>query len=289
MKRRLHAALVIARRQAFETLLSPGLYVTLALGLLLGFFLVSGFAASIDSAGFNPTLNPLYDTLGRSLAGIFGSAFVGKLFAEGPFLFALVVSFLPVFLFLSISSVFRFGQEKTAGAVELLVYGPADGTSYIVASFLKDVAFTAASLALIAAFLGAAAALGNLVLGPLFLASLPVLFALALAISAYGIICSVLSGNASSALAVFLGILLVFLLVLAGSLSIASASVRTVASAAAAVLQWISPFFYASLCLRAVQGGSAAGVLGGIGLLLLLAAVLLAAAHLAISRRGVRA
>jgi hypothetical protein len=289
MKRRLHAALVIARRQAFETLLSPGLYVTLTLGLLLGFFLVSGFAASIDSAGFNPTLNPLYDMLGRSLAGIFGSAFVGKLFAEGPFLFALVVSFLPVFLFLSISSVFRFGQEKTAGAVELLAYGPADGTSYIVASFLKDVAFTAASLVLIVAFLGAAAALGNLVLGPLFLASLPVLFALALAISAYGIICSVLSANASSALAAFIGILLVFLLVLAGSLSIASASVRTIASVAAAVLQWISPFFYASLCLRAVQGGGAAGMLGGIGLLLALAAVLLAAAHLAISRRGVRA
>jgi hypothetical protein len=289
MKRRLHAALVIARRQAFETLLSPGLYVTLTLGLLLGFFLVSGFAASIDSAGFNPTLNPLYDMLGRSLAGIFGSAFVGKLFAEGPFLFALVVSFLPVFLFLSISSVFRFGQEKTAGAVELLAYGPADGTSYIVASFLKDVAFTAASLVLIVGFLGAAAALGNLVLGPLFLASLPVLFALALAISAYGIICSVLSANASSALAAFIGILLVFLLVLAGSLSIASASVRTIASVAAAVLQWISPFFYASLCLRAVQGGGAAGMLGGIGLLLALAAVLLAAAHLAISRRGVRA
>jgi len=289
MKRRLHAALVIARRQAFETLLSPGLYVTLTLGLLLGFFLVSGFAASIDSAGFNPTLNPLYDMLGRSLAGIFGSAFVGKLFAEGPFLFALVVSFLPVFLFLSISSVFRFGQEKTAGAVELLAYGPADGTSYIVASFLKDVAFTAASLALIAAFLGTAAALGNLVLGPLFLASLPVLLALALAVFAYGILCSVLSTNASAALAAFIGILLVFLLVLAGSLSIASASVRTVASIAAALLQWISPFFYASLCLRAVQGGSVGGVLGGIGLLLVLAAALIAAGHLAISRRGVRA
>jgi hypothetical protein len=289
MKGRLHAALVIARRQAFETLLSPGLYVTLALGLLLGFFLVASFAASIDSAGFNPTINPLYDMLARSLAGIFGPAFVGKLFAEGPFLFALLVSFLPVFLFLSISSVFRFGQEKSAGAVELLAYGPVDGTSYIVASFLKDVAFSAAALALIATFFGVAASLGNLVLGPLFLTFLPVLFAIALAFFAYGVLCSVLSANASSALAVFIGILLVFLLVLAGSLSIASASVRTVASIAAAVLQWISPFFYACLCLRAVHGGSIAGVLGGIGLLLVLAAALIGAGHLAISRRGVRA
>lgn len=289
MKGRLHAALVIARRQAFETLLSPGLYVTLALGLLLGFFLVASFAASIDSAGFNPTINPLYDMLARSLAGIFGPAFVGKLFAEGPFLFALLVSFLPVFLFLAISSVFRFGQEKTAGAVELLAYGPADGTSYIVASFLKDVAFTAGALVVIAAFLRAGAALGNMVLGPLFLASLPVLFVLSLAVFAYGILCSVLSANASSALAAFLGILLVFLLVLAGSLAIASDSVRSVAAVAAAILQWISPFFYASLCVRAAQGGSIPGLLGGIGLLVVLVAVLLAIAHFAISRRGVRA
>jgi hypothetical protein len=60
MSARLHASAVIARRQAFETLLSPGLYVTLAAGLLMGFFLVSGFTASVDSAGFNPLLNPLY-------------------------------------------------------------------------------------------------------------------------------------------------------------------------------------------------------------------------------------
>ncbi len=289
MTGRLHAAFVIARRQAFETILAPGLYVTVALGLLLGWFLASGFAVSIDSAGFNPALNPMYDVLGRALTGIFGSALVGKLFAEGPFLLALIVSFLPVFLFLGISSVSRFGQEKNAGAVELLAFGPADGTSYILASFFKDALFAALSLVVITGFLAAAAALGNLVLGPLFLASLPVLFALSLPVFAYGILCSVLSSNASSALGTFLGILLVFVLVFAGSLSIASTAVRTAASAAAAVLQWISPLYYATLCMKAVQGSSVAGLLGGIGLQLVLSAALLAAGHLAISRRGVRA
>jgi hypothetical protein len=289
MKRRLHAALAIARRQAFETLLSPGLYISLALGLLAGFFLVRGFAASIDSAGFNPAVDPLYDLLGRSIGGMFGSAFIGKLFAEGPFLFALVVSFLPVFLFLAISSVFRFGQERSTGAIELLLYGPVDGTSYIIASFLKDAAFAAGTVLVIAAFFWLSATMENLELGPLFLASLPVLFALSLAVFAYGIICSVLSANASSALAAFLAIQLLFLLILAGSFAITSASIRTLASVAAAVAQWISPFYYASLCARAAQTGGTAGVLGGIGLLLVLAAALLAAAHFAITRRGVRA
>jgi hypothetical protein len=289
MNRRLHAALVISRRQLFETLIAPGLWITLALGLVLGYLLITGFAASVDSAGFNPTLNPLYDLVGRALAGAFGMAFVTKLFAEGPFLLALAVAFLPVFLFLAISSVFRFGQEKNAGAVELLSYGPSDGTSYLMASFLRDVGSSAFALLVIAGFMAAAAALGNLALGPMFLFCLPLLFLVSLAVSAYGILCAILSSNPSSALAAFFGIMLLFLLSLGGQLAIAGASVRTVASVAAAVLQWVSPLWAASLCLRAFQAGSLAALLLGIGLMLALTAALLVAGHLAIRRRGVRA
>ncbi len=289
MNTRMHAAVVIARRQAQETVLSPGLYVTLALGLLLGWFLVNGFASSIDSSGFNPAINPLYDLAARFFGGVFGSSFVDKLFAEGPFVLALFVSFLPVFLFLSIGSVFRFGQEKAAGAIELLTYGPADGTAYFAASFLKDIVFSALALVAIAVFLAVMAAADNLALGPLYLTALPVLFFLTLTVFAWGVLCSIVSANASSALATFLGILVVFLVVLTGELSIAGDSVRTVSSVAAAILQWISPFFYASLSFRAAQGGSAGAVLGGIALNVVLAAALLAGSHLAIRRRGVRA
>jgi len=286
---RIHAAAVIARRQIQETLLSPGLYVTLALGLLLGAFLVRGFAASIDSSGFNPQLNPLYDLIARFLGGTFGGAFVGKLFSEGPYLFALLVSFAPVFAYLAIASVFRFGLEKTAGAVELLTYGPADGTAYVLGSFLKDVALALLALLAILVFLAVSAAAGNLVLGPLFFWALPVVFLAALAVCAYGILCSIIASNASSALALFLGVLLLFLLILAGSYSIASAPVRSVSTVAATVIQWISPFFYTAMCFRGLQGGGAGALLGGLGLLLALAAALLAAGHAVISRKGVRA
>jgi hypothetical protein len=289
MNARMHAVVVIARRQAQETLLSPGLYITLALGLLLGWFLVNGFASSIDSSGFNPTMSPLYDLVARAFGGVFGASFVEKLFAEGPFVLALFVSFLPVFLFLSIGSVFRFGQEKTAGAVELLTYGPADGTAYFAASFLKDVVFSGLALLVIAVFLAIMAAADNLALGPLYATAVPVLFFLTLAVCAYGVLCSIISANAASALATFLGILLVFLLVLTGELSVAGDSVRTVSSVAAVILKWISPFFYASVSFRAAQGGSAGAVLGGMALSIALAAALLAASHLVIRRRGVRA
>ncbi|HEY9592844.1 MAG TPA: hypothetical protein VHE79_00105, partial [Spirochaetia bacterium] len=166
---------------------------------------------------------------------------------------------------------------------------PADGTAYVAASFLKDVALTAAVLLLVSLFLWAAAAAGNLVLGPLFLVSLPLLFLLAVAAFAWGAFCSVVSSNASAALAAFLGIFVVFLAVLVASLAMTEGSARTVTTVIASVVQWVSPLYYASLSLRALQAGSTLGLLGGMALQLCLSAALLVAGHLVISRRGVRA
>ena len=94
----------------------------------------------------------------------------------GPFLFTLYVAFLPVLLYLAISSVFRFGLEKKVGALELLAYGPADGTSYFLAALIKDILMTAIYLVLLYLFLLIAALLNNLILGPSFYYSLIVLF-----------------------------------------------------------------------------------------------------------------
>lgn len=289
MSDRLHAAVVMARRQAFETLLSPALYVTLSAGMLIGYFLVAGFTRAIDTAGFNAQLNPLYDVVSRVFGGLFGSAFVEKLFAEGPFVLALVCSFLPVLLFLAISSVFRFGHEKNAGAIELLTYGPADGTAYFMASFLKDVVFAAGSLALLTLFFVIAALLGNLDPGPLFLKSLPILFLLSLSVFAYGVLCSVLASNSSSSLALFFALMVVFAALLVGTLSISSETVRTLASVVASFFQWFSPFYYAVLAVRSTQAGSWVGFIGGMVLLVVLTFALLAASHGFLSRRGVRA
>jgi hypothetical protein len=288
MRRRLRAALIIARREAFETLLSPGLYITLTLGLLLGFALVRSFTLSVDSSGFNPRINVLCDFLDKALSGAFGTAFVAKVFEQGPLALALVGSFLPVFLFLAISSVFRFGVERSTGAVELLAYGPADGTSCFLASFLRDVGFAAASLAVIALLLALMATVGNLSVGPLFLRTLGVVFCLSVVVFAYGVLFSVLSSNAASALSLFLAALIVFLLLLAGSLALMDVPAR-VLSWASLLLQWFSPFYYASLCLRAAERGAAAGALGAAALLLVLAFGVLAASHAVLRRRGVRA
>ena len=289
MSHRARAAGVIARRQVLEALISPGLYIALVAGLFLGYSLVSSFARAVDSSGFNPQLRPLYDFLGRSLEGAFGKTFVDSLFAEGPLPFAFALSIAPVFLYISVSSVFKFGLEKNAGAVEMLAYGPADGTSYFIASYVKDLFLALLAILFMLAFMVLAAAMYNFVAGPqLFLAAL-VAFFLSLALFAYGVLASMLTANAASSLALFLGIVVFFLVVLLGSFSIVSDYVRNLSSVVAWAVGWISPFFYGNLSLQAVSAGDSVGFVGGLALLAVLAAAVLLASHLIIRVRGVRA
>ena len=289
MSDRVRAARVIAKRQVFEALVGPGLYVAVVVGLFLGYALVSGFARAVDSSGFNPQMNPLYDIIGRALEGAFGKTFVDALFAEGPLPFAFWVSFVPPFLYIVVSSVFKFGLEKNAGAVELVAYGPADGTSYLLASWVKDLLLTFAAIIAILAFLLVAAALYNYVAGPgLFVAAL-VAFFLSVALAAYGSLASMLTATASSSLALFLAMGAFFLVVFFGSFAIVSEYVRSLSTVLAYAVQWLSPFFYGNLSLQAHAAGNPLGMLGGLALLAVLTVVILAASHLIIKARGVRA
>jgi hypothetical protein len=263
--------------------------VILSLALALGFAFAAGFAASIDTSGFNPKLSAMYDFISRLIGGTFGPTFQEKLFAEGPLAFALLVSFLPMLVYLAVSSVFRFGHEKNAGAVELIVYGPADGTAYVLAAWLKDMLLGLVSLAVLSAALLAAADLMRFVPGRLFGTVIVVLPLACLSIFAYGALCSILTSNATSALALFIGIQVVFFLLLVGSFAMVSGPVRSVSSVAAALLQWVSPFFYAGFCFRAAESAQPVLFISGSALLLLLSAAVLYAGHLVIRRTGVRA
>jgi len=289
MRERLHATAVIARTQAAELLLSPGPYAALAAGLAIGWVLCSGFARAIDSSGFNPRLDPVWDILTRAFSGAFGPVFVERMLAEGPFLLILAVSSAPLLLLLVIGSVVRFGMDKASGALELIVSGPADGTSCFLGSFLKDAVAAAAGLAVIALYCVMLAAARNLSVGPMALAAIPVILSAALSISAIGLFCSILLANAGGALALFTTVCLLFLGTLAGSIGASGSSFRAGAQIASRVIQWLSPFYYARLCAQGYGGGSALQYGGGLGMLAVLTAAVLAAGHLVMRRRGVRA
>lgn len=288
MSFRLRAASVIAKRRIFESCLSPGFYIAQAVGLLLSYFLVSGFVSSIDSSGFNYMLHPLYELIGRSLAGAFGITFLEKLFAEGPFQFVFYVSFVPVFIYLSFSTVFHFGLEKKVGAIELLAYGPVDGTSYFLAFYIKDVVLTILYLLLLILFLSVAAVLNNLVLGPIFLYALVVIFFMALLLYTLSILASVLTDSGASAMALYIGIILLFLIVMMGSFTIASSYVRSVSSVLSWVINWVSPFFYWGLALSFIEAGNTLKFFLILLVMAVLSGLFLFLSHLVIKIKGVR-
>ena len=288
MNHHVHATAVIARRRILETLISPAYYVALTIGLVLAHVLVAGFVRTVDSSGVNLSLVPAFDLVGRGLTGAFGNAFTVKLFAEGPFLFTLYAAFLPVLLYLAVSSVFRFGLEKKVGALELLTYGPADATAYFLAALIKDLLMTAVSLAVLLGFLLVAAGLNNLVLGASFVQHLVILLFVAGAFYGYGVLAASLTDNSASAVALFLGVILVFGAVMIGSFAVIGGYVRNLASAFAWVVKWISPLFYWDLALRFAEVGNWGMYLAAALLLAVLAAAVLAVSHLTMKVRGVR-
>jgi len=198
-------------------------------------------------------------------------------------------AFLPVLLFLAASSVYRFGLERKVGAVELLAYGPADGTSYFLAFLAKDLAATLLYLAALTGFLAVTAALHNLVLGPTFFHCLALLPFFAAAVYAWGIFASTLTDNSASALAVFLALMVFFLLVFLGSFTIVGGYVASLSTVLAWIVRWFSPLFYWDQALRAAEGARWPLYLLHLVLLLVVAAAVLAASHLILRARGVRA
>jgi hypothetical protein len=289
MSHRLHATRVIARRRMLELALSPGYYVSATLGLVLAYLLVAGFERSVDSSGFDYHLHPVYDFIGRFLEGAFGGAVVQKLFAEGPFQLVLPVAFLPVLLFLAMSSTYHVGLERKVGAVELLAYGPADGTSYLMAFLVKDVLATLLYLAALTGFLAVTAALYNLVLGPAFFYGLVLLPFASVAVFAWGILASTLTDNSASALAVFLAVMVFFLSVFLGSFAIISDYVASLSTTLAWIVQWLSPLYYGEQALRAAEVAAWPWYALNLLLLLVVATAALAASHFILKARGVRA
>ncbi|MCK5155100.1 MAG: hypothetical protein KAQ69_01630 [Spirochaetales bacterium] len=288
MSLRLRAAVVIAKRRIFESFLNPGYYIAQAVGLLLSYILISGFVSSIDSSGLNYMLHPLYEFIGRLLSGAFGITFLEKLFAEGPFQFVSYVSFVPIFIYLSFSTVFRFSLEKKVGAIELLAYGPVDGTSCFLAFYIKDIILTIFYLLFLILFLIMAALLNNLVLGPAFLYTLVVTFFMAMLLYSISILASVLTDSGASAMVLYIGIILFLLIVIMGSFTIGSAYVRSFSSVLSWLINWFSPFFYWGLALSFLEVGNMLAYFLILLVMMVLSGLFLFLSHQVIKIRGVR-
>lgn len=147
-------------------------------------------------------------------------------FSEGPFIFSFLISFAPVSIYLAMSSVFRFGLEKNVGAIELLTYGPMDGTTYFLAFMVKDALLTVIYSSILTIFFLLAAAVYNLFLGPMYFVFILMFFFLTLSLYSYGIFASVLMDNPASSIILFSAIFIFFTLIQIGSFTITHGYIR---------------------------------------------------------------
>ena len=191
-------------------------------------------------------------------------------------------------IYLLVTSVFRSGFEKSVGAVELVSFGPADGTSHALAALVRDVALTAVALTFIAAFLWISSLVHNTVLGPSFFPYLILLFLMSIALYCYGLLASAAADGAAGALVLFATALLLFAVIHSASFAIIEGYVASLTSVFAWVVQWFSPRFYFALGVDAADYGNVLLYLATLGLLLLLAAAIFATTHLTLRIRGVR-
>jgi hypothetical protein len=256
--------------------------------MVISLLVVKGFIGAIDSSGFNYTLHPVFDLITRSLSGAFGGTFVTKLFSEGPCVFGLFFSFLPMLFYLASSSVFKFGHEKNTGIIELIIYGPADGTSYIIASLIKDLILTIFYIAEILVFNWITAVINNLALGPMYFYFMGILFFLSMTVYSYGIFSSVITENPASALTLFIGIILFFSIIQMGSFMIIRGYISNFSNITASIIKWISPLFYLNLGIKAFYFRGIANYAESLVLFLGLNFVLIFSSHLILKIRGIR-
>ncbi|MBN2535017.1 MAG: hypothetical protein JXB88_19200 [Spirochaetales bacterium] len=288
MKTRLHAAKTISERMLFEMFIHPWFYLFLTLTLLSGLSVILMFLQSIGSSGvIKISLGELNNPYIEFLLLSFGSTFLEKLFREGPFFFALCYSSYPVFLYLSMSTAFKFGYEKNVGAFELISYGPADGTSCFMAFLIRNTVVTLFMFIILFLFFSLSAILNNLVLGYTFFYALLLLFFFFIAMHSYVIFSSSLSNSAASALAISIIFYIIFFSLQIGVFQIMQKDVRYYSLAISGAVQWISPVYYWYRGMEAVEYGNIPGYFLYLLILLLLSFLLLLASHFIIKKKGV--
>jgi hypothetical protein len=289
MTYRLRSVLVISVRRLHDSLVGAGFYVAVSVGLAVALTAIVSFTAAVDSSGFDYRQSPLYNVVGGLITGAFGPSLLSRMFGQGPLLFALHAGAIPVVLYLAGASVHRLSVERSSGALELYTYGPTDVTACVLASILKDAALTLVALVSLLLLSAAAAAADNLAFPPFLLAAAAEILLGALGIYAYGLLIALCVDNGSAAISVFSGLLVIFLLCLAGSHAIVIGFGAQLAGAVAAAIGWLSPLGYWAVFLVSRSTTNIAGTVAGVAGPLALAAAILAGCHLVARARGVRA
>ncbi|MBN1411055.1 MAG: hypothetical protein JW969_09435 [Spirochaetales bacterium] len=270
---------IIARTRIKETLLNPALYVLITGALVFTYYSLVDFINAIDSDGLNLAKTPILELVSGLMTSFFGRTASENLFAHGPFLFTFIVIFFPFILYLSISTAFKLGNEKSTGACQLVIFGPVNITPYYLSFLIRDIFFTLGYIFLVCILFTAGSLVTNMVVDPTFFLSAVSSFFMAIALLSYGILASSLASNGFTSLSIYLSSVAVFFVLYIGSLMTISEYTINPATVIGLVLQVFSPFFYWQASLTAVEHGNWLVFLLDVFALVLITSVLMVATH----------
>jgi ABC-type transport system involved in multi-copper enzyme maturation permease subunit len=270
---RWHAAALIQWRDLRAMILGRGIYLILSLALLAAIVILRNSLNFIDENGL--------------------------LVASGAFTLPLFAVILVSALFLALSSVTTIARERDQGTLEALFYGPVDSVAYVLGKYLAQVG---TYLVMVAIYVGSFliyAGLTNFI----FPASLGWVILLSILIVsnliALGIFLSTLVGTVRTALLLFLGLVVVFLVIEAGHEVLAALPVQGgyynpllfLQNALALLNQgvdWLSPLAYLNQGMEAVRRESYIAYLAILLISALYTFIFLGLSVITLERKGVR-
>ena len=285
---RFHAVCVLTRRRLIEQFMTPATWLFSAFGLVLVFFLLKGFVKSVDSSGFDFSLHPLYQIIYGVIGSAFGVTYVRQLFGDGPFAFSLSVGFAPIILYLSLTSIQRFGYERRSGMMDLVAAGPSDESAYLFSFGAADVIVATAHLVLMGLYLALCAVVWNMAIGLPVLMYLLELLLFSISLLGLALLLGALLPQPVSGLALFLLVTATLAFADIASFATVGGGLRSVANAVSWVLRWLSPFYYLDMGQMALRSGGAWQFLAALCGQALLCVVLAVGGHMAARSRGSR-
>ena len=263
---------VIARRDLLGMLYGPGIYLVVALGMLVTLPVIAGYLDAVE----------------RSRVLILADAFTL------PFFVAATIAM----LFLALASAATIARERDQGTLEVLFYGPVDLRSYVLAKHLAHVlAYLPIGLGLTVLML-AYAGMTGLRLPQAFGLELLLSVFTAAAVAALGVCLSTLARGVRGAIALLGALTALFLAIRVGSELLSGIAVpnnvspllllRNVVLALDMVVWYVSPFALFQSGVDALVRQDLGAYVSAILFSCVQCVVLLTASTWMLGRRGVR-
>ncbi len=272
VKPRLHAARVVAGREALALLRSPAAYVALSVALLGAGWLLDGNLERARASGF--------------------------LVDDRPFQPPLLAAILATSVFLAITAVVSVARERERGTLEVLFYGPIDEPAYVLGKFLGQVVAYLAALPVLAASLLLLSLLTGFAFSQAAILGLVVSVVPVAETVAFGLLFSALAGRLRTAIllfvatiALFLGIAVAYSVVVLVPVESPSSPIlplRNTLAALNTLVAWLSPFASLERALDAAALGAWLTMAQTLAAAVTYTAAALGAATLGLRRRGVR-